>query len=52
MTGAIKELEDRKIGALAVQLQGEIVMPTDADYTETRKVYNAMIDKYPGMIVK
>jgi FAD/FMN-containing dehydrogenase len=52
MTGAIKELENRKIEALAAQLQGKIVMPTDDDYTETRKVYNSMIDKHPGMIVK
>jgi len=52
MVGDIKELENQKIEALAATLQGKIVMPTDADYTETRKVYNAMIDKHPGMIVK
>jgi len=33
------------------QLRGKVVMPSDADYDETRKVYNGMIDKRPGMIV-
>ncbi|GGK56916.1 MULTISPECIES: FAD-binding oxidoreductase [Flavobacteriaceae] len=31
------------------KLRGRIVKPTDADYNETRKVYNGMIDKHPGM---
>jgi len=26
-------------------------MPSDADYNDTRKVYNGMIDKHPGMFV-
>jgi len=35
----------------ASKLRGRIVKPTDADYNETRKVYNGMIDKHPGMFV-
>lgn len=34
------------------QFQGKIVMPADSEYDETRKVYNAMIDKHPGMIAQ
>ncbi|HEY9167946.1 MAG TPA: FAD-binding oxidoreductase [Lutibacter sp.] len=35
----------------ASKLRGRIVIPTDADYDKTRKVYNGMIDKHPGMFV-
>lgn len=33
-------------------LRGEILEPKDTNYEEARKVYNAMIDKKPKMIVK
>ncbi len=34
------------------QLRGELILPEDASYDQSRKVYNAMIDKRPGMIAK
>src|SRR5690242_11011186 len=33
-------------------LRGTIITPSDADYDDVRKVHNAMIDKYPALIVK
>ena len=33
-------------------IRGEVILPQDTGYDESRKVYNAMIDKRPGMIVK
>ena len=33
-------------------IRGEVILPQDNGYEESRKVYNAMIDKRPGMIVK
>ena len=47
----IKALDPAIIAAFRNQLQGKAVLPSDVDYNETRKVYNAMIDKHPGMIV-
>lgn len=47
----IKELEPTIIETFRNQLQGKLIMPSDADYDETRKVYNGMIDKHPGMFV-
>lgn len=37
---------------LTKQIRGTITLPEDPNYNEERKVYNAMIDKHPGMIVK
>ena len=45
----IQDIKSEKIIAFKNQLKGSIVLPKDAVYTETRKVYNAMIDKHPGL---
>ncbi|MGB5667980.1 MAG: FAD-binding oxidoreductase [Maribacter sp.] len=50
MSTTVENLEVSKIEEFASQLRGEIVMPSNANYNETRKVYNGMIDKYPGLI--
>jgi hypothetical protein len=51
MTQAVKNLDSALIESLASQLRGKIILPQDELYDETRKVYNAMIDKHPGMFV-
>ena len=48
---AIKDIDSALIEALEAQLRGRIVMPDHDDYNETRKIYNGMIDKKPGMFV-
>ncbi len=48
-TYSVKDIDISKIEKFADQLRGKIVMPSDASYDETRKVFNAMIDKHPGM---
>ena len=40
------------IEAFRSTLRGDIVLPSDSDYEETRKLWNGMIDKRPGMIVR
>ena len=40
------------IEQLKVGLRGPLIQQGDADYAEARKAYNAMIDKYPRMIVR
>ena len=46
-----KDIDSSKLEEFAAHLKGKIVMASDENYDETRKVYNAMIDKRPGMFV-
>jgi FAD/FMN-containing dehydrogenase len=45
----IKEISQESIAAFKKQLKGSLVLPSDTNYNETRKVYNGMIDKQPGL---
>lgn len=47
----MKNINSPVLKEFTSKLRGRIVMPTDADYNETRKVYNGMIDKHPGLMV-
>jgi FAD/FMN-containing dehydrogenase len=40
------------IETLRARLRGQIVAPGDAEYDAARRVYNGMIDKRPGVIVR
>ena len=48
----VKDLSSTELEKLAAVMRGRLVMPGDKDYDEERKVYNGMIDKYPGLIAK
>lgn len=52
MNTAIKDLAATTIETFSSQIRGEIVMPSDSNYDEERKLYNGMMNKLPGMIVK
>ena len=52
MSTIVKDLNASIIEEFASQIRGEIILPKDSNYDETRKVYNAMINKHPGIIVK
>jgi FAD/FMN-containing dehydrogenase len=51
MTTLVKDLKPETLDELASQLKGQLIKPTDADYNETRKVFNGMINKHPGLFV-
>jgi FAD/FMN-containing dehydrogenase len=46
------KLAEQAVNAFAAQLQGEVIQPGNTRYDETRKVYNAMIDKRPALIAR
>jgi hypothetical protein len=49
MKNLVKNVDPSLIEAFSSQLRGELIMPTDSNYNNTRKVYNGMINKHPGM---
>ncbi|MCG6958402.1 FAD-dependent oxidoreductase, partial [bacterium BMS3Abin03] len=51
MNTPIKALAATTIGTFSSQIRGEIVMPSGSNYDEERKLYNGMMNKFPGMIV-
>jgi hypothetical protein len=52
MPNLVKDLNAAVIDGFASQIRGEVILPNDSRYDDTRKVYNAMINKHPGMVVK
>lgn len=45
-------VQQTSIDTLRSQLRGPVIGPQDPDYDTTRKVYNAMIDRYPAMLAR
>ena len=50
-TRTVKDLDPSIIEGFAAKLRGKVIKASDAGYDECREVFNAMIDKHPGMIV-
>lgn len=52
MKSLVKNVDASLIETFASLIRGELILPKNLNYNEARKVYNGMIDKYPGLIVK
>lgn len=52
MKNPIKNLDPSLIEVFASQIRGELILPQSSNYNDARKVYNGMINKHPGLIVK
>ncbi|MBP8298355.1 MAG: FAD-binding protein [Burkholderiales bacterium] len=52
LEGAEVVLSDAKVSRLARRLKGSIIRPGDAEYEGARKVWNAMFDRRPALIVR
>jgi len=45
-------LNARKVERLQSNVKGEVILPSDDVYENARKIWNAAIDKHPGVIVR
>lgn len=45
-------IRDETMQSLKSAIRGNIIRPGDAEYNDARAIYNGMIDKHPGLIVK
>src|SRR5690242_17463267 len=52
MPNSIKDLDASVINGFKSAIRGQVILESDAGYEQACKVYNGMISKHPGMIVK
>jgi FAD/FMN-containing dehydrogenase len=52
LAGEKKTISASAIGVLASQLRGRLLDASDAAYDETRAIWNGMIDRRPGLIIR
>ncbi len=45
----IKDLTEEVLDTFRNQLRGNLILPSNTNYDETRKIYNGMINKRPGV---
>ena len=45
-------LTDAQVATLRTGLRGQVILPDDPQYDEARRVFNAMIDRRPALIVR
>jgi FAD/FMN-containing dehydrogenase len=45
-------LSKTEIEAFKSSLRGELILPDEEGYDQSRTIWNGMIDKYPAMVVK
>ncbi|QXO15915.1 FAD-binding oxidoreductase [Vibrio ostreae] len=48
----MKNLQNSEIEAFKNQFGGEVILPTDPAFEEVRQIWNAMIDRKPGIIAR
>ena len=52
LTGTKRALDSKAVDELRARVRGQILMPIDAEYDATRRIWNAMVDKQPALIAR
>jgi hypothetical protein len=48
----MNSLDKSKIDSFKNQFQGDVLSPDDPSYDDVRQIWNAMIDRKPGLIAR
>jgi FAD/FMN-containing dehydrogenase len=51
-TSSVSSLDETVLNAFDAGLRGDMIRRGDAGYDDARRLYNAMIDKHPGLIAR
>jgi FAD/FMN-containing dehydrogenase len=52
LEGLIKSIPQDTVAALRGKLRGSIVLPGEDGYDAARSIWNAMVDRRPGLVVR
>ncbi len=52
ISGGTAVIDEVTVASFAAGLRGSITSPADAEYDQQREIWNAMIDRRPGLIVR
>ena len=52
LAAGTKSISASAIEALAAQLHGSVLDETDAAYDDARAIWNGMVDRRPGLIIR
>ncbi|MEN8139037.1 MAG: FAD-binding oxidoreductase [Bacteroidota bacterium] len=52
MKNLVKDINPSIIEEFTSTIRGEVTLPEDSNYDDARKLFNGMINKHPGVIVK
>src|SRR5215471_1805766 len=52
LEGAIKPISQDTIAALCAKVRGTVALPGDDGYDAARTIWNAMVDRHPGLVVR
>lgn len=48
----MKGLQQSQVDSFKAGFGGDVILPEDSNYDEVRQIWNAMIDRKPGMIAR